>query len=132
MDRLPNHLHAIRIHAAWERMEFRGGSASGPPIKVTLPDESEFDSATDFVVYSRKFNFPSGLNGTQRVELECSLLGVASEATLNEEPISLSVGKTRFDITSALRPHNYLRLTIPVHAATNTDLAIARLMIFES
>jgi len=131
MDDPLKNVHTIRIHAAWERIEIDAGMAASPAKKVSLPDEVPIAATTVFVVYTRRFNRPSGLGVEHRVELECSLRIAANAASLNGHPIVVG-DESAFDITTLLLPHNELTFTVPAPLIADASSGTARLVITAS
>jgi hypothetical protein len=138
--------HTIRLHAAWKRVvggdgygaeavdgaeivDMPGG-ALGEPTAVTLPDSFLADCPAGRVTMSRRFNRPTGLDGSSSVVLDCGLLLCADSVAFNGQPLAASEDGT-VDITDRLCPHNELEVTIPKVHFLNASLASARLLIVD-
>lgn len=131
MEDHQDNVHIIRIHAAWERVEIDTGMTASSAKKVALPDENPIAATTALIVYTRRFNRPSGLGMNHRVELECSLRIAANAASLNGHAIVVGDDST-IDVTSLLRPHNELKFTVPASLITSACSGTARLVITAS
>ncbi len=128
---MPNAPHIIRLHAAWKRTEMpRLGSLSNVKT-ISLPDTSPLRADTYELIYVRKFNSPSGLQSSCRVELECELLTIATSVLLNGSAIPSPLKSLLIDITTMIQPHNELVIHIGIADINLVRIATARLLITE-
>jgi hypothetical protein len=121
--------YVIRIHAAWERVEVDASGAISAPMRIMLPDENPIAESTEFMVYTRRFNCPSGLSDKHRVDLECELLNGACTATVNKHFLSETDGAASIEITHLLKPHNELKFKLPSRQIESARVATAKLRI---
>ncbi len=120
-------VHTIRLHAAWTRHDGdRGGPAD--PRKVSLPDETLVASSAAAVVYTRRFNRPTGIVPRTVITLESGWLGLASAVTLNGH-VFAGNATDHWDITDLLRPHNVLEVAIPASRFSDAAVETVRLSI---
>ena len=126
-----NATHAIRIHAAWQRTELTDAMTTIHSRAISLPDAQDFDPATCFLAYVRKFNAPTGLTAEDTVELNCSLLVEAISIAFNGHPLT-SPTSASIDITSLLQKHNELTIHLAISKIETARGATALLLISTS
>lgn len=120
-------MHRINLKGPWDflplnRISAKSSdcSAEGPlPAAGTVKFPADWQAILgDFrgsVRFTRRFNRPSNLVAMDRVELALDGVGGAAVITLNQQPVGTlrePEQRGRFDVTSLLRPHNLLEISI--------------------
>jgi hypothetical protein len=106
-----------------------GGDPEG--ARVSLPDRSLLQCGAQCVIYTRRFHRPSGLSSSAAVLLDCGLLSLAHQATLNGALLQKPVGGSALDITSLLQPYNELQIELHCDQFTEASSASASLQIID-
>jgi len=121
--------HRIRIHAAWERVEIDADGNLSEPRRVILPDSSQVNPTTCRLLYTRKFNSPTGLQASDRVVLHCELLAIANQASLNQMLLPSETPSGNIDIMPMLLNSNELVIEIAADRFASISNSTAYLMI---
>lgn len=125
-------IHVIRLHAAWRRTERNGQVILAERSSVSLPDAAPVDPSATIVSYQRKFNLPTGLEETSRVQLASDLLQVAVLVQFNGLPLDIAARSPAIDITARLQKHNQITIDLPAAAMDAAQSSTAQLHILSS
>lgn len=99
-------------------------------LSVSLPDASLAQCDAAEVTYRRNFNRPTGLESGSCVWLNSALLPLARSVELNGHSLT-PLDSDRVEITSLLRPHNELLVSLQREAYLAASQAAASLQIIE-
>ncbi len=135
--------HVIRLRGPWHYEPLARTVLSGngktvvepgelPPAGRThLPSDWGESLGRDFrgrVRYTRHFNRPTGLDGSQRVMLVVEQVDALGHISLNGELLGevLGQGGARFEVTSRLARHNMLAIEVELPRVTGQSAGLAR------
>lgn len=116
-------MHVIRLRKPWTRILSDGGVVD----RVDVPDGDSFDcppsmesQAEIAVVYSRRFNRPSGVRRARVYLRITGWHGRLDVVTLNEHSVAVGGDShvVHAEITSLLRSHNELKLRLVATVTT--------------
>ncbi|MCG8651359.1 MAG: hypothetical protein MI861_16080 [Pirellulales bacterium] len=124
-------MHSIRLRAAWQKQI--AGQAESRRVDVPEPDGENPPGGAMQACYRRRFNLPTGLAESDRVYL--SLDGWSGQLTsikLNGLPLPVPQPPARIEITSRLRRHNQIELTLAAAERRPPRLSGEVLLLIES
>ena len=110
--------HRIRLRGPWEcvPLEVRGGGILPAARRVTMPGRFGDHGLASFagrMRFERRFGYPGTIDDDERVWITCAGFDGTAEVQVNEQALAKDhVGPFAFDVTSLLRPHNRLGITI--------------------
>lgn len=110
--------HRIRLRGPWEcvPLEVRGGGMLPVARRITMPGRFVDHGLASFagrVRFERRFGYPGTIDEHERVWITCAGFDGMAEVVFNEHSLAKDlVGPFAFDVTSILKPHNRLGVTI--------------------
>lgn len=120
-------VHRINLKGPWDFFPLNRASVASPNFvtQEPLPPAGTVKFPADWqailgefrgtVRFTRRFNLPTNLIATDRVDLVLDGVGGTARIVLNQHPVG-TIGEpdqtARFDVTSSLRPHNQLEITV--------------------
>lgn len=104
-------MHIIRLRRPWQK----NAGPDDKPRRIDVPeiDHEPAPQRAQTSTYRRSFNLPSGLADSSRVYLRVDgWQGSLVSATLNDAPLPFGPNNIDAEITSWLRPHNKITITL--------------------
>lgn len=124
-------IHVIRLHAAWHRTERDHDIVLSQRASLTLPDTTPVDPASTSLTYVRRFNSPTGLDASSRVQFSCAMVAVAYFVEFNGVRFDVRPSSL-IDLTERLGKHNEIVICVPVGEREIIRGASAQLLITSS